>query len=36
MVLKADLSGPAVQHVIDHNTYNGLSAKMRLQAWSRV
>jgi DNA primase len=36
MVLKAGLSGPAVQHIIDQNTYEGLAAKMRLQQWSRV
>jgi len=36
MVMKADLSGPAVQHIIDSNTFQGLSAKMRLQAWSKV
>jgi len=36
MVLKQDLSGPMVQHIIDQNTYQGLSAKMRLQTWSRV
>jgi len=35
MVL-AGLNGPAVQHIIDHNTYEGLAAKMRLQMWSRV
>ena len=35
MVL-AGLSGPAVQHIIDHNTYEGLSAKMRLQMWRKT
>lgn len=36
MILKADLTGPAVQHIIDQNTFQGLAAKMRLQQWSRV
>ena len=36
MVLKVGLSGPAVQHIIDANTFEGLSAKMRLQQWSKV
>lgn len=36
MILKADLTGPVVQHIIDQNTYEGLSAKMRLQTWSKV
>ena len=36
MILKADLSGPAVQAIIDQNTFSGLAAKMRLQQWSRV
>ena len=35
MVL-AGLSGPAVQHIIDHNTYEGLAAKMRLQMWRKT
>jgi hypothetical protein len=35
-MILAGLSGPAVQHIIDHNTYEGLAAKMRLQMWSRV
>lgn len=30
------LSGPAVQHIIDENTFSGLSAKMRMQQWSKV
>ena len=36
MVLKQDLSGPAIQSIIDSNTYNGLAAKMRLQQWSKA
>jgi DNA primase len=36
MVLKQDLSGSAVQAIIDSNTFSGLSAKMRLQQWSKV
>jgi DNA primase len=36
MVLKQDLSGPAVQSIIDSNTFTGLAAKMRLQQWSKV
>ena len=36
MVLVADLTGPAIQHIIDANTYQGLSAKMRLQAWRKI
>ena len=36
MILKQDLSGPAIQSIIDQNTYAGLAAKMRLQQWSKV
>lgn len=36
MVNRGGLNGPAIQHIIDHNTYSGLSAKMRLTAWSKV
>jgi transcription elongation factor Elf1 len=36
MILKADLTGPAVQHIIDANIYEGLSAKMRLQQWRKL
>ena len=36
MVLKQDLSGPAVQAIIDQNTFTGLAAKMRLQQWSKL
>jgi len=36
MVLKADLTGPAIQHIIDECTFEGLAAKMRLQQWSRL
>lgn len=36
MVLKQDLNGPAIQSIIDHNTFNGLAAKMRLQQWSKT
>jgi transcription elongation factor Elf1 len=36
MVLKQDLSGPAIQSIIDSNTFSGLAAKMRLQVWSKV
>jgi hypothetical protein len=30
------LDGPSVQHIIDHNTFNGLSAKMRLNNWKKI
>jgi len=36
MVNKSGLTGPFIQHIIDQNTFSGLSAKMRLTAWSRV
>lgn len=36
MILKQDLSGPAIQSIIDQNTFSGLTAKMRLQQWSKV
>jgi len=36
MILKADLTGPIVQHIIDANTFDGLTAKMMLQLWSKV
>ena len=36
MVMKADLSGAAIQHIIDANTFEGLSAKMRLQQWRKL
>jgi DNA primase len=36
MVLKQDLPGPAVQAIIDQNTFTGLAAKMRLQQWSKI
>jgi len=36
MVLKQGLSGPAIQSIIDSNTFSGLAAKMRLQQWSKV
>jgi hypothetical protein len=36
MILKQDLSGPAIQAIIDQNTYSGLAAKMRLQQWSKI
>jgi len=36
MVLKQDLSGPAIQSIIDQNTFSGLAAKMRLQQWSKA
>ena len=36
MVVKQGLSGPAVQSIIDNNTFEGLAAKMRLQQWSKV
>ena len=36
MILKEDLTGSAVQAIIDQNTFQGLAAKMRLQQWSRV
>ncbi len=35
MVLNG-LDGPSVQHIIDENTFSGLSAKMRMQQWSKV
>ena len=36
MVMKADLSGAAIQHIIDANIFEGLSAKMRLQQWRKL
>lgn len=36
MVLKQGLTGPAIQAIIDQNTFCGLSAKLRLQQWSKV
>jgi transcription elongation factor Elf1 len=36
MILKADLTGPAVQHIIDTNTFEGLAANMRLQQWRKT
>jgi DNA primase len=36
MVIKQDLSGAAIQAIIDQNIYNGLAAKIRLQQWSKV
>jgi len=36
MVLKAGLSGPAVQHIIDANTFEGLTAKIMLQQWRKI
>ena len=36
MILNADLTGPAVQAIIDQNTFSGLAAKARLQTWKRV
>lgn len=36
MVLKQDYSGPAIQAIIDQNTFSGLAAKMRLQQWSKA
>ena len=36
MILKQGLSGPAVQAIIDQNTFSGLAAKLRLQQWSKL
>jgi hypothetical protein len=36
MVLKQDLTGPAIQAIIDQNTFSGLAAKLRLQQWSKL
>ena len=36
MIIKSNLTGPAVQHIIDTNTFEGLSAKMRLQQWRKI
>ena len=36
MILKDNHTGSSIQHIIDSNTYEGLSAKLRLQQWSRV
>jgi len=36
MILKANLTGPVIQHIIDANTFDGLSAKMRLQQWRKI
>ena len=36
MILKQDLSGSAIQSIIDQNTFSGLAAKMRLQLWSKA
>lgn len=35
-MIQAGLSGAAVQSIIDQNTFNGLSAKLRMQQWSKV
>jgi hypothetical protein len=35
-MIMAGLNGAAIQHIIDQNTYQGLSAKLRMQQWSRV
>lgn len=36
MILKQDLDSSSIQAIIDQNTFNGLSAKMKLQQWSRI
>jgi hypothetical protein len=36
MVNVGELDGPSVQHIIDNNTFSGLSAKMRLSTWSKA
>jgi len=36
MVIKEDLPPSAIQAIIDQNTFNGLTAKMMLQLWSKV
>jgi transcription elongation factor Elf1 len=35
-MIKGGHSGASIQAIIDQNTYNGLSAKMRMQSWSKV
>jgi len=35
-MIQAGLSGAAVQSIIDQNIFNGLSAKLRMQQWSKV
>jgi len=35
-MVMSGLPGPAVQHIIDANTFSGLSAKMRLQQWGKI
>lgn len=35
-MVKTGLTGPAIQTIIDENTFSGLAAKMRMQQWSKV
>ena len=36
MVMVGGLNGSAIQAIIDHNTFQGLAAKMRMQQWSKI
>jgi len=36
MIIKQDLTGSAIQAIIDQNTFSGLAAKLRLQQWGKV
>lgn len=35
-MVNSGLSPAAVQHIVDSNTFNGLSAKLRLQSWRKI
>ena len=35
-MIKNGHSGSSIQAIIDQNTFKGLSAKMRMQSWSRI
>ena len=36
MVLVGGYTGPAIQAIIDQNTFQGLAANMRMQQWKKI
>lgn len=36
MILKGNMTGPAIQAIVDQSTFSGLAANLRLQQWSKV